>query len=127
MLLSWIIKTIPRSPRAFLALLVMLGSVSLIFSALTELFVPSGVNVSEVLMKIVVGLGLGLPATAIFYYFQHLDEAKTHHKRELDILNNYMESEKRDRVYKQSTATSVFDSHSGEVKTGAPTTHKSRY
>lgn len=100
MLLSWIIKTIPRSPRTFLALLVMLGSVSLIFSALTELFVPSGVNSSVVIMKVVVGLAIGLPATAVFYYFQHMDETNRHNKRELEILNSYMDHQ--NRIYKRN-------------------------
>lgn len=111
MLLSWIIKTIPRSPHAFLALLVMVGSLSLAFSGLTELFVPTGVNTAKVAMKCIVGLAIGLPATALFYYFQHMDERKRHNASELDILNRYHTSEQLDRVYKDSKATVVFSSH----------------
>jgi hypothetical protein len=120
MLLSWIVKTIPRSPRAFLALLVMLGSISLVFSGLIELFVPSGVNTTTVIMKVVVGLAIGLPATAVFYYFQHMDEAKNHNKRELEILNNYAEAKRRERIYKQSVVTPVFTSHDGPVVPKSP-------
>jgi hypothetical protein len=115
MLLSWIVKTIPRSPRAFLALLVMLGSVSLMFSALQALFVPTGVNATNESLKFIVGLIIGVPSTAIFYYFQHMDETKSHGKRELEILNNYAEAERRERVYKQSVATPVYTSHDGPV------------
>jgi hypothetical protein len=115
MLLSWIVKTIPRSPRAFLALLVMLGSVSLLFSALTALFAPTGANTAAEGLKFIVGLAIGLPATAVFYYFQHMDEAKVHTKRELDLLNNYVEREKRDRIYKDSKATPVFNSQTGSA------------
>lgn len=115
MLLSWIVKTIPRSPRAFLALLVMLGSVSLLFSSLTVLFAPTGANVTKEAIKFAVGLIIGVPATAVFYYFQHMDEAKSHGKRELEILNNYAEAEKRERVYKQSIARPIFTSHDGAV------------
>lgn len=120
MLLSWIVKTIPRSPRAFLALLVMLGSVSLLFSSLTTLFAPTGANTTREALKFIVGLIIGVPATAVFYYFQHMDEAKNHSRRELEILNNYAEAEKRERIYKQSVATPVFTSHGGQVEPRSP-------
>lgn len=122
MLLSWIVKTIPRSPRAFLALLVMVGSVSLLFSSLTALFAPTGANATKEAIKFAVGLMIGVPATAIFYYFQHMDEAKTHGKRELEILNNYAEAEKRERIYKQSVATPVYTSQDGPVGSKPPAT-----
>lgn len=117
MLLSWIVKTIPRSPRAFLALLIMVGSVSLLFSSLTGLFDPSNVNATREALKFVVGLVIGLPATTVFYYFQHMDETKSHKKHELEILNQYAETEKR-RVYKPSMAKPVFSSQAGAVETG---------
>jgi hypothetical protein len=121
MLLSWIVKTIPRSPRAFLALLVMLGSVSLMFSSLTMLFAPAGANATKEAIKFAIGLMIGIPATAVFYYFQHMDEAKSHGKRELEILNNYAEAERRrERIYKQSVATPVYTSHDGPVDSKPP-------
>ena len=107
-MLSWIVKTIPRSPRAFLALLVMLGSTSLMFSALQAFFVPTGVNATNEGLKFIVGLVLGVPATAVFYYFQHMDEAKKHGKNELEILNHYVEAERRERVYKESVAKPAY-------------------
>lgn len=93
----------------------MLGSVSLAFSALTQLFVPEGINTTRAGLQFVVGLAIGLPATAVFYYFQHLDSTHRHNKREseLEILNRYMESEEQERVFKRSTATPVFNSRSG--------------
>lgn len=120
MLLSWIVKTIPRSPRAFLALLVMAGSIMLLFSSLTMLFAPAGANATKEAIKFCVGLIIGVPATAVFYYFQHMDEAKSHGKRELEILNNYAEAERRERIYKQSIATPVFNSHTGAAGQTAP-------
>jgi hypothetical protein len=115
MLLSWIIKTIPRSPRAFLALVVMLGSTSLLFSALTELFAPNGVNTTMTAVKFVVGLLIGLPSTALFYYWQHMDQTQVTGVNRLELLNNYAQAEKRDRIFKQSSATPVFTSLGGQV------------
>lgn len=115
MLLSIIIKSIPRSPRALLTFVVMLGSTSLLFSALTELFTPSGANAAMSAVKFVVGLAIGLPATALFYYWQHQDQTKTHEMNRLDVLNNYAEAEKRDRIYKQSVATPVFTSQGAPI------------
>ena len=66
-------------------------------------------------LKIAVGCLIGIPSTAVFYYFQHMDEAKSHAQRELDVLNNYAEAERRERVYKQNTITPVFDSRGGEI------------
>lgn len=120
MLLSWIIRTIPRSPRAFLALLVMVGSVSLLFSALTSLFDPATNVPGREALKFAVGLIIGLPATAVFYYFQHMDETNHRGKRELEILNSYAESEKRDWLYKQNAATPVFTSKTGSLGVKRP-------
>lgn len=116
MLLSWIIKTIPRSPRAFLALLVVVGSISLAFSGLTELFVPNGADTAKVAMMCIAGLAIGLPATALFYFFQHADERQRHDASELDILSKYHEAEQRDRIYKDSHATVIFRGQDIEPK-----------
>jgi|GEM_PF-4676729 len=108
MFLSMIIKTIPRSPRALLALIVMLGSVSLLLSALTELFAPNNNSPTMSAVKFGVGLAIGLPATVVFYYWQHLDQTKSHEIQKLEVLDRYAEAEKRQRVYKQNTASPAY-------------------
>lgn len=116
MFFSWIVRTIPRSIRAFLALLVMLGSLSLLFSALQGLFVPSDAASRTTVIKLIVGLVIGLPATGVFYYFQTMDERKRHGHDRLEILNRYAESDKERRIYADSTAKPVFNSHDGAIE-----------
>jgi hypothetical protein len=111
MLLSWIVKTIPRSWRALAALLIMLGSVGVAFTALQELFLAAGASTGDVVLRLAIGLIVGLPATAVFYYFQTMDDYKRHSRHELEILNDYADAARRDRVYKESRATPAFTSH----------------
>jgi hypothetical protein len=46
-----------------------------------------------------------------------MDEVNRHGKGELDVLNSYAETQKRDRIYRDSNATPVFNSRGGAVET----------
>jgi hypothetical protein len=106
MLLSWIIKAIPRSLRTFLPFLVALGSLALIFSTLMGLFDPTTVDTDQLAFRLAVGVGVGLPAIAVFYLCQHLDDAKRHNKSESQMFTDYG-SDSDLRVYKENRAPDV--------------------
>jgi hypothetical protein len=111
MLLSWIVKTIPRSPRALFMLVIVLGSLAMLFSGLQNLFVPDDGVHTETVVRIVVGVALGLPATVIFYYFQAMDDHRRHDRRQqdLEIMNGYIDSQKR--TFKRSRIRHDQESH----------------
>jgi hypothetical protein len=83
--LSWIVKTIPRSPRALFMLVVALGSLAMIFLGLQNLFVPNHGTNMQTVMLIAAGAALTVPSVVLFYYFQTLDDHNRHsrHEREL--------------------------------------------
>jgi hypothetical protein len=78
MLLSWIVKTIPRSPRALFMLVVALGGLVMVFLGLQNLFVPNNNDNAQTVVLAVAGAAIAVPAMAIFYYFQAADDFMRH-------------------------------------------------
>jgi hypothetical protein len=54
----------------------MVASTTWALGGLTELFAPMDASKTNVALKVIVGLVIGVPATVVFYYFQHMDEAQ---------------------------------------------------
>jgi hypothetical protein len=109
MFMDMLSKTIPRSWRAAIALLVTLLAFGRGLSAIQVLVVPdsdkSGLFVS------ILALIIGIVAMIAFFYFQSIDgEPKKYN--ELETLNKYYQREQ----HKQAIAKPVFSSHEGEIK-----------
>jgi len=67
-------KTIPRSLRAGVALVVMLICLQQAFTSLQSLIVPSEAGVTAwMIVKLGVALLIGIAAAIAFYYFQDVD------------------------------------------------------
>jgi hypothetical protein len=112
MFIEMILKTFPRSLRAAGALVVMVICLQQAFTALQSLLLPDQASAGAVI-RFVVTLIVGVAAAIAFYYFQTIDSqpAKPH---EVEILNKHYESQPHNQF--KGTATPVFSSHDGEIK-----------
>lgn len=114
MFIDMILKTIPRSIRAGVALV------------LTFMFLGAGFNELSTLLsadkpslwltvKCVGGLLLGSAAAICFYYFQAQDGGNGHYS-DLPTLNRHYKDEQARQRIEGAEVTPVFSSHEGEIK-----------
>ncbi len=114
MFIEMILKTIPRSLRAAIALIVMLFSLQQAFLALQVLILPGDDGAGPV-VKFVVGFLIGTVAGGAFYYFQSIDDQPTGSHKSLETLNTYHEAEREEQRLRAAKATPVFSNHEGEI------------
>ncbi len=114
MFIDMILKTIPRSIRAAIALVVMLISLQQAFTGLQALILP-GDDGAGVLVEFLLELVMGILAGAAFYYFQAIDDQPAVQDKSLETLNNYHEAEREEQRLRAVKATPVFSSHDGEI------------
>lgn len=111
MLLDMILKTIPRSWKAFAALMVMFAGFGLMLNGLQALVMPEGsMPTNSKPIYFVFGLIIALPAVVAFYYFQSIAGAKKS-PHELETLDAYYRSKAPAGARHHTTATPVFSSH----------------
>lgn len=115
MFIDMILKTIPRSLRAGVALLVMLVALSAANNALAPLLVPGGDGIGTVL-TFVFGFIIGLVAAGYFYYFQSIDGGEPGAHKPLETLNETHIADQRRQRIENAKAAPVFSSHDGEIK-----------
>jgi hypothetical protein len=101
-------KTIPRSIRAGIALVVSIVLFSAGLDGLQALVAPGGHSGMDTL-KCIGGLLIGTIATVIFYYFQALDgEGSGKGYSEIETLNSYQQSQKEEERYKNVDITPAY-------------------
>lgn len=119
MFINMILKTIPRSPRAAVALLVSLVALWRGTNGLIPLLGVSG-RVSGFDTFITVAcLAIGTVAGVVFYYFQAQDGERVAKPYDpLEVLNHAQETmaQHAHEEKLKHAATPVFSSHDGEVK-----------
>lgn len=106
MFIKMILKTIPRSIRAGVALIVALVLLGSGLKAMQQLLVP-GEDSKWTVVKCIGGLLFGLVAMVLFYYFQSID-GETKEFNELDTLNKYQESEREKQKLKDVEITHAY-------------------
>ncbi len=115
MFIDMILKTIPRSLRAVVALIVMVVSIQQAFTALQTLLLPGSGSVGDVI-RFTACLVFGVVAAGFFYYYQSLDSVSNGSHQSLETLNAYHEAKNREQRIAENRATPVFSSHDGEIK-----------
>lgn len=106
MFFEMIRKTIPHSLRAFIALLVMVFSITMLYNGLTGMFVANASK--DALISFIIGLIVGLPATAAFFYFQAEDQRAIKDGR-LEILNAHAKRAQREHYQATIVTTNQPD------------------
>lgn len=117
------LKTIPRSLRAAVALvvaLICLGGAANRFPAIFLGLDPSPMSIVILVLSIVVGI----PAMITFYYFQGLDgNTDTKRPQDLEVLHRaHLDNEKRERLSQGATPafpelhTSSVEEHRRNIK-----------
>ena len=96
MFIEMILKTIPRSLRAAVALIVMLSALWTVYNMLPAMLVMGEVSFGRV-AGFGLGLIIGIAATILFYYFQSVDGEPEGPHKQLETLNKYYEAEQHAR------------------------------
>jgi hypothetical protein len=121
MFIDMILRSLPRSPRALVALVVLWVGGGWMLTGLQDLLLPDEAGYTGGGLQFFGGLVITIAATITFFYFQHQDGEGGKGYSHLETINKYHEAEQRETRIKGAEVTPVFSSHHGEHPPEQPT------
>ena len=106
MFIEMLLKTIPRSFRAFLALVLTIIFMGVGLDSLRDLILLD-TDSSWLVVKCIGGIILGFITTGFFFYYQSLDKTSKSYN-DLETLNKYQQAEREKQKLKDVEITHAY-------------------